>query len=56
MGIDDIIVSKTIFNRFSKEFCDFLDVDVAIAGAGPAGLIASKYLSKSGIPLKSHWV
>ena len=47
MGIDDIIVSKIIFNRFSREFNDCFDVDVAIAGGGPAGLIAGKYLSKA---------
>ena len=48
MVIDDVIVTKTIFSRFSREFKDYFDVDVAIAGAGPAGLIAAKYLSKSG--------
>ena len=48
MGIDDIVVTKTIFDRFSKEFKDCFDVDVAIAGAGPAGLIAAKYLAKAG--------
>jgi len=48
MGIDDVVVTKTIFNRFSKEFQDYFDVDVAIAGAGPAGLIAAQYLAKTG--------
>jgi len=48
MGIDDIVVTRLIFNRFSRIFMDSLDVDVAIAGAGPAGLIASKYLSAAG--------
>ena len=48
MGIDDIVVSKIIFERFSKEFEDCFEVDVAIAGAGPAGLTAGKYLSKAG--------
>ncbi len=48
MGIDDVVVTRTIFNRFSKEFQDCFDVDVAIAGAGPAGLIAAQYLAKAG--------
>lgn len=48
MGIDDVVVTRTIFGRFSKEFQDCFEVDVAIAGAGPAGLIASKYLAKAG--------
>lgn len=46
--IDDVIVTKIIFNRFSKEFNKCFDVDVAIAGAGPAGLTAAKYLSEAG--------
>ena len=48
MNIDDIIVSKTIFNRFAKEFPSYFDVDVSIAGAGPAGLVAAKTLAKAG--------
>ena len=48
MGIDDITVTRIIFDRFSKEFRNNFDVDVAIAGAGPAGLTAAKYLSKAG--------
>jgi len=48
MIIDDVIVTKKIFSRFSKEFQDCFTVDVAIAGAGPAGLTAAKYLSKAG--------
>ncbi|MFO7677391.1 MAG: sulfide-dependent adenosine diphosphate thiazole synthase [Thermoplasmatota archaeon] len=42
------MVTKKIFQRFSKEFQECFDVDVAIAGAGPAGLTAANYLSKSG--------
>jgi len=48
MGIDDVVVTRTIFERFSKEFQEFFEVDVAIAGAGPAGLMAAQYLSKAG--------
>lgn len=48
MGIDDVVVTRTIFDRFSKEFRDCFEVDVAIAGAGPTGLIAGKYLAKAG--------
>ncbi len=48
MGIDDIVVTRTIFDRFSREFKDCFEVDVAVAGGGPAGLIAAKYLSIAG--------
>lgn len=40
-------VTKIIFDRFSKEFKDCFEVDVAIAGAGPAGFIAGKYLAEA---------
>jgi thiamine thiazole synthase len=46
--IDDVVVTKTIFERFSEEFRGYFEVDVAIAGAGPAGLTAAKYLCTSG--------
>jgi len=48
MTIDDITVSRTIFSRFSREFLAHMDIDVAIAGAGPAGLTAAYYLAKAG--------
>ncbi len=48
MTIDDVRVTKTIFSRFAEEFQDAFEVDVAIAGAGPAGMIAGKYLAESG--------
>lgn len=44
--IDDIMVSRKIFERFSKEFLENLEVDVAIAGAGPSGLVAGKKLAE----------
>ncbi len=42
------MVTRIIFDRFSKEFQDCFEVDVAIAGGGPAGLTAAKYLSNAG--------
>ena len=48
MNIDDVMVTKTIFNRFAIEFPSYFDVDVAIAGAGPAGLVAAKTLANAG--------
>ena len=38
ISIDDIMVTRIIFERFSKEFSGSLELDVAIAGAGPSGL------------------
>jgi thiazole biosynthesis enzyme len=48
INIDDIMVTRIIFGRFSKEFQSNIEVDVAIAGAGPAGLTAAKYLANAG--------
>jgi thiamine thiazole synthase len=48
ISIDDIRVTRIIFERFSKEFSSSFEVDVAIAGAGPAGLTAAKYLANAG--------
>ena len=49
MEIDDIIISKAITESFMKDFLDAMEVDVAIAGAGPSGLTAAYYLAKEGV-------
>lgn len=48
MKIDDITISKAITESFTKDFINFMEVDVAIVGAGPSGLTAGYYLSKKG--------
>ena len=49
MEIDEITVSKAITESFMKDFLGAMEVDVAIAGAGPAGMTAAYYLAKEGI-------
>jgi thiamine thiazole synthase len=46
--LDDVIISKAIIENYFKELNEFLEVDVAIGGAGPAGMIAGYFLSKEG--------
>ncbi|MBS3817629.1 MAG: sulfide-dependent adenosine diphosphate thiazole synthase [Candidatus Thermoplasmatota archaeon] len=46
--IDDARVTESIVNRFFEEFSDHTRIDVAIAGAGPAGLVAGRYLAEKG--------
>ncbi len=46
--IDDIKVTRHITERYFKEFSKHTENDVAIAGAGPAGLVASRYLAEKG--------
>ena len=49
MRIDEITISKAIIESFTNEFLGALDVDVAIAGAGPSGMAAAYYLAKAGV-------
>jgi len=46
--IDDVKVTQRIVDRYFEEFSDHTEVDVAIAGAGPAGLVAGRYLAEKG--------
>lgn len=48
MPIDEIMVTRKIVERYFREFLENLDVDVVIAGAGPASLTAARYLAKGG--------
>jgi len=47
--LDELMISKAIIENFSKDFLDALDVDVAVAGAGPSGLTVAYYLAKKGV-------
>jgi thiazole biosynthesis enzyme len=47
MELNEIIVSRAIIERFAHKFSQGLDLDVAIVGAGPSGLVASYYLAKA---------
>jgi len=46
--IDDIQVTRKIFQQYSRDFLENSQVDVIIAGAGPAGLTAARILAKAG--------
>jgi len=48
MELDEIKISKAIIESFSRKLTDALDVDVAIVGGGPAGLVCGYYLAKAG--------
>jgi thiazole biosynthesis enzyme len=46
MQLDDVAISRAITQRFMEEFQQAMDVEVAIVGAGPAGMTAAYYLAK----------
>jgi len=47
--LDEITISRAITESFMKDFMEAMEVDVAIAGAGPSGMIAAYYLAKNRI-------
>jgi thiazole-adenylate synthase len=48
MELSEIVITKAIVERFSQKFLEYTEVDTAIVGAGPAGLIAAYFLAKAG--------
>jgi sulfide-dependent adenosine diphosphate thiazole synthase len=48
MQLDEIKISKAIIEAYNKKLVDALDIDVAIAGAGPAGMVCAYYLARAG--------
>jgi thiamine thiazole synthase len=49
VAINEVVVSEAIISSFFEKLKNHLDVDVAIVGAGPSGLVAGYYLSREGL-------
>jgi len=49
MKLDDVTISRVITKSFMEDFQRAMDVEVAIGGAGPAGMTAAYYLAKEGV-------
>jgi thiamine thiazole synthase len=47
--MDEVIISRAIVESYMKDFMRATEVDVAVAGAGPSGLVTAYYLAKEGI-------
>lgn len=48
MQLDEIKISQAIIESYKDKLMRALDVDVAIVGAGPAGMCCAYYLAKAG--------
>lgn len=48
MPLDELVVTKAIIHRYMEKLTRFLDLDVAVVGAGPSGLVAGYFLAKAG--------
>jgi len=46
MKLDDIKISQAIIESYKEKLVKALDVDVAVVGAGPAGMTCAYYLAK----------
>ncbi len=47
MQLDDVTISRAITKNFNEDFQRAMDVEVAIGGAGPAGMTDSVIRSNS---------
>jgi len=47
MQLDELKISEGIIKSYHQKLLDSLNVDVAIAGAGPSGMICGYYLAKA---------
>ncbi|PKQ27787.1 MAG: ribose 1,5-bisphosphate isomerase [Candidatus Anoxymicrobium japonicum] len=49
MPLSEIEVTRGILEGFSRDFLSSLQSDVAIAGAGPSGMVCAYYLAREGL-------
>lgn len=49
MELNEVIITRAIFEEYSKTFLEYTDIDVALVGGGPANLVAAKYLAEAGV-------
>lgn len=48
INIEESAISAAIVESFSRDFMETLSLDVAVAGAGPSGITAARYLAAEG--------
>jgi thiazole biosynthesis enzyme len=45
--MDEVTITKAITESYLKDLMDFTELDVAIVGAGPSGMVAGYFLAKN---------
>ncbi len=48
MHLNEVVITKAIVERFSQKFLAYTEIDTAIVGAGPSGLVAAYFLAEAG--------
>ena len=43
--MDEVIISKAITESYLQDLLEYMEVEVAIAGAGPSGMAAGYYVA-----------
>ncbi len=47
--IEEKKITEAIIKTYTEELLNYIDMDAAIAGSGPSGMVAAYYLAKSGL-------
>lgn len=47
--MDEVTISRAITESFMREFMDSMEVEAAVVGAGPSGLVAAHCLARAGV-------
>lgn len=48
MSLNEVVITRAIIDRFSQKFMEYSELDIAIVGGGPSGLVAAHFLAKAG--------